>query len=42
VCVCVSLEFLRSRLPADLLEDLALLLGLCMIDGEVVCIAYWR
>jgi RNA polymerase sigma factor (sigma-70 family) len=27
--VFVSLEFLRSRVPADLLEDLALLLGFC-------------
>ena len=41
----VSLDFLRSRLPADLLEELALFLGLCFecggrlrrIDGEVVC-----
>ena len=43
--VCVSLEFLRSRVPADLLEDLALLLGFCfdcggslrVVDGEVFC-----
>jgi len=45
VDVCVSLEFLRSRVPADLLEDLALLLGFCfdcggslrVVDGEVFC-----
>jgi len=45
VDVCVSLEFLRSRVPADLLEDLALMLGFCfdcggslrVVDGEVVC-----
>ena len=43
--VFVSLEFLRSRVPADLLDDLALLLGFCFDcggslgckDGEVVC-----
>jgi len=45
VDVCVSLEFLRSRVPADLLEDLALMLGFCFDcggglgckDGEVFC-----
>jgi len=45
VSVCVNLEFLRSRVPAELLEDLALLLGFCfdcggslgVVDGEVVC-----
>jgi len=45
VDVFVSLEFLRSRVPGDLLEDLALLLGFCFDcggslgckDGEVVC-----
>ncbi|MEM3618713.1 MAG: TFIIB-type zinc ribbon-containing protein [Candidatus Bathyarchaeia archaeon] len=41
----VSLDFLRSRLPRDLLEELALLLSFCFecggylrnVDGEVVC-----
>jgi len=41
----ISLDFLRSRLPADLLEELASFLGLCLecggclrrVDGEVVC-----
>jgi hypothetical protein len=41
----VSLEFLRSKVPADLLDDLALLLGFCfdcggslsVVGGEVVC-----
>jgi len=45
VDVCVSLEFLRSRVPADLLDDLALLLGFCfdcggslrVVGGEVFC-----
>ena len=43
--VFVSLDFLRGRLPSDLLEELALLLGFCFdcggclrnVDGEVVC-----
>jgi len=46
----VSLEFLRSRVPADLLDDLALLLGFCfdcggslrVVDGEVVCVRCGR
>lgn len=41
----VSLDFLRSRLPSDLLDELALLLGFCFecgsrlrnVGGEVVC-----
>jgi len=45
VGVFVSLDFLRGRLPSDLLEELALLLGFCFdcggclrnVDGEVVC-----
>ncbi|MEM3695081.1 MAG: TFIIB-type zinc ribbon-containing protein [Candidatus Bathyarchaeia archaeon] len=46
----VSLDFLRSRLPADLLEELASFLGLCLecggclrrVDGEVICIKCGR